>query len=312
MNVMSGSGRIIFFLLWRTCVRDVCGWQSSIHDIVKVTKRMNTNLLKFHKVNDCACTYTWEDVYRNAYRELFQTFASGFPNGTSIHTSTSHQCIEVTVPDPYPIVFVFTESVINLEKVINWNASLDEPFIQELTGNELYLQIYKTMIPCWGEVCCEYWFYVYTQSQQLDGFTYWNPGASHQEPCPPGTRNCDPACSYHEVAWYRQGFNPPKAPTILEPQFNGNTRPDANNTSSVSPNPSNGLFDIYLKSEIEGEIEFQISNAKGEIVKYVVLNKKGLELNQRINLSEVSSGKYFYNFYRDGQLINSGSFLIAK
>ena len=84
---------------------------------------------------------------------------------------------------------------------------------------------------------------------------------------------------------------------------------EINNSLIVYPNPSNGNFTVQLPDLLNIKVEIKIIDALGKIVliKDVVTNVEDQE--EKIDLSDVSSGIYFIQMMYDG-VVNTGSIVI--
>ena len=67
---------------------------------------------------------------------------------------------------------------------------------------------------------------------------------------------------------------------------------------SLSPNPSNGEFNLSIRSEQSEQMQLTIRDMEGKLVYNEALNVNG-NFNKTMNLSELSKGVYFLRLQND-------------
>jgi len=81
-----------------------------------------------------------------------------------------------------------------------------------------------------------------------------------------------------------------------------------NGKCTIFPNPSNGVFNLYL-SNISNKCSLEVFNYLGENIYAAKINS----INTKINLGEEPNGVYFYRVISEsGELIGEGKFVIEK
>ncbi len=106
---------------------------------------------------------------------------------------------------------------------------------------------------------------------------------------------------------YNDSVNAQTSITLLPAQLEGIQPVNANEVVSVFPNPtSNQLSIISTQSSIK---EISIDNVLGQRVFEKILNNSSGITNERLDVSELSSGIYFYQLTSDNSQVITGKFV---
>ncbi|HKR03775.1 MAG TPA: T9SS type A sorting domain-containing protein [Bacteroidia bacterium] len=79
---------------------------------------------------------------------------------------------------------------------------------------------------------------------------------------------------------------------------------------SISPNPSNGSFQIEFSENFNTPIQFEIFSTQGQKVFSTLITMTGTR--KKINLENLSEGIYFYSVSEKGIKSKSGKLIIKK
>lgn len=82
--------------------------------------------------------------------------------------------------------------------------------------------------------------------------------------------------------------------------------------TSIKPNPSNGITDLSISSNLNGLYKIEIFNVQGNKILSFEKNKKMFNLNMPIDLNRYPIGHYYYKVLYEGNIISNGTIIKNK
>jgi Secretion system C-terminal sorting domain len=80
----------------------------------------------------------------------------------------------------------------------------------------------------------------------------------------------------------------------------------------VIPNPSDGYFELYTKSDVNGEMNAKIVDVLGKEIAHFTFYHEGLIHVQSIDLTGVSQGLYFVVLTTQSTSVHKGNSIVRK
>lgn len=87
---------------------------------------------------------------------------------------------------------------------------------------------------------------------------------------------------------------------------------EGNSLGQLYPNPSNGLITIPIQLNTESEVQLQISDMKGAVVKNIHLGKMSAGMHIRLMHLNIDAGTYSISLFKDQNLSDTQRFVVSE